>query len=103
MLFSVSVPLSIFAYNSIRVQQTNINDHVGGLGPLKSIFAIHFKCITRIHDKTKIFQGKYSIDQLLLKILQEAIHFASPTTAKSLTKFNRQIQDFKRVLDLICK
>ena len=38
MFFSVSVSLSIFAYNSIRVQQTNINDQVGGLAPLKSIF-----------------------------------------------------------------
>ena len=52
MFFSVS--LSIFAYNSIRVQQTNTNDQVGGLGPPNQIFAIQFKCITRIHDKTKI-------------------------------------------------
>ena len=54
--------LNIFAYNSIRVQQTNINDQVGGLGPLNQIFAIQFKCVTRIHDKRKISQGKYLID-----------------------------------------
>ena len=79
MFSSVSVSLSIFAYKSIRVQQTNINDQVGGLGPLKSIFAIQFKCTTRIHDKTKLSQGKYSIDKLLLKILQGAMYFSSPT------------------------
>ena len=62
MCFSVSVSLSIFTYNSISVQQTNINDQVGGLDPSNQIFAIQFKCITRIHDKTKISQGKYSID-----------------------------------------
>ena len=60
MFFSVS--LSIFAYNSIRVQQTNINYQVGGLGPSNQIFAIQFKCITRIHDQTNVSQGKYSID-----------------------------------------
>ena len=62
MCFSVSVSLSIFTYNSISVQQTNINDQVGGLDPSNQIFAIQFKCITRIHDKAKISQGKYSID-----------------------------------------
>ena len=62
MFFSVSAFLSIFAYNSIRVQQTNINDQVGGLGLSNQIFTIQFKCITRIHDKTKISQGEYSID-----------------------------------------
>ena len=45
----------------------------------------------------------FSRDYLLLKILQEAIYFASPTWAKSLTKFNPQIQDSKRNLDLIYK
>ena len=63
MFFSVPVFLSIFAYNSIRVQQTDINDQVGSLG-------------------------------LLLK----AMHCASSTWAKSLTKFNPQIQDFKSAL-----
>ena len=46
----------------------------------------------------------YSRDYyLLLKILQEAMYFASTTWAKFLTKFNPKIQDFKRVLDLIYK
>ena len=31
------------------------------------------------------------------------MYFASPIWAKSLTKFNPQIQDFKRFLDVICK
>ena len=31
------------------------------------------------------------------------MYFAPPTWAESLTKFNPQIQDFKRVLDLIFK
>ena len=29
--------------------------------------------------------------------------YSSPTLAKSLTKFNPQIQDFNSVLDMICK
>ena len=31
------------------------------------------------------------------------MYFVSLTWAKSVTKFNLKIQDFKRVLDLICK
>ena len=60
MLFSVS--LSIFAYNSTRVQQTNINDQVGGLGPLKSNFCHPIYMYNPYSGKRKIFQGKYSID-----------------------------------------
>ena len=71
--------------------------------PSNQIFAIQFKCITRIYDKTKISQGKYSIDYILLKILLEAMYFGFPKRAQSLTKFNPQIQDFKRVLVLIFK
>ena len=51
----------------------------------------------------KNLQSKHSSDYLLLKILQEAMYLASLTWAKSLTKFNPQIQDFKRVLYLISK
>ena len=40
---------------------------------------------------------------LLLKILQEAMYFAPPTYAKSLTKLDLKIQDWKSVLDLTCK
>ena len=56
--FSVSVSSSIFAYNSIHVQQTNINNQVGGLGPSNQIFAVQFKCITRIQNKTKVSLAK---------------------------------------------
>ena len=55
------------------------------------------------HDKNKILPSKYSSDYLLLKILQEAMYHALSTWAKLLTKFNPPFQDFKRVLDLICK
>ena len=53
--FSVSVSLSMFASNSMRVQQTNINAQVGVLGPLKSNFchSIYMHTVARIHDKTK--------------------------------------------------
>ena len=44
-----------------------------------------------------------SSNYLLLKILQEAMYLASPTWAKSLTKFNPRIQNFKRVMNLISK
>ena len=43
-------------FKHFRVQQTNINDQVGGLGPPNQIFAIQFTRIARIHDKTKISQ-----------------------------------------------
>ena len=62
MFFSVSISLSIFVYNSIRVQQNNINDHWVAWAPSNHILAIQFKCISRIHDKTKISLGKYSVD-----------------------------------------
>ena len=54
--------------------------------------------ITRIHDKTKISQGKYLIDLLQLKLCKGAMYFTSSTWTKSLTKFDPQIQDFKRLL-----
>ena len=37
------------------------------------------------------------------KILQEAMYLTSPIWAKSRTKFNPKMQDFKHVLDLNCK
>ena len=58
---------------------------------------------TFFYDRIKISQGKYSSDYLLLKTLQEATYPASSTWAKSLTKFNLKMRDFKRVLDLISK
>ena len=39
----------------------------------------------------------------MLKILQEAVNLAFPTWVKSQTKFNYEMQDFKRVLDLSYK
>ena len=53
--------------------------------------------------QNKNLQSKYASDYLRLKILQEAKYLASSTWAKSLAKFNPQIQDFKCGLDLICK
>ena len=48
--------------------------------------------------------GKFLSELLFAaKILQEAMYFTSPTWAKSLTKFNPKMQDFKRVLDLNCQ
>ena len=35
--------------------------------------------------------------------MQEAMYFILLTWAKSLTKLNSKMQDFKRVLDLNCK
>ena len=51
---SLSVSFSIFAYNSIRAQQTNtkIDDQVAR-APSNQIFANQFKCITR--EKFRIF------------------------------------------------
>ena len=53
------------------------------------------------HDKTKKLFGKSLSGSLFTaKILQEAMYLTPLTWAKSLTKFNPKIQDFKRVLDL---
>ena len=38
----------------------------------------------------------------IAKNIAEAMYLAFPTWDKLPTKFNPQIQDFKRVLDLIC-
>ena len=51
--------------------------------------------------KNSNLKGKYSTGLLFTaQILQEAMYFTSPTLAKSLTKFNPKMQDFKRVLGL---
>ena len=49
----------------------------------------------------KIFERLLSL-LFTAKMLQEAMYFTSPTWAKSLTKFNLKIEDFKSVLDLNC-
>ena len=56
------------------------------------------------HDKTKIFKANLRVDYyILLKYCTRQFTLLPPTSAKSLTNFNPQMQDFKLVLDLICK
>ena len=56
------------------------------------------------HDKTKISQKNLRVDcYLLLKYCRRQCTLLPPTWAKSLTKFNPKMQDFKRVLDSNCK
>ena len=71
-----------------------------GLGPLA--VRVLFKWLFSWQNKN--LQGKFWSELLFTaQILQEAMYLASPTWAKSLTKFNPKMQDFKRVLDLNCK
>ena len=54
------------------------------------------------HDKTIISEENIRLDcYLLLKYCRRQCTLLSLTWAKSLTKFNSKMQDFKRVLDLI--
>ena len=56
------------------------------------------------HDKTIISEENFQVDyNLLLKYFRRQCTLLPPTWAKSHTKFNPTIQDFKRVLDLNCK
>ena len=56
------------------------------------------------HDKTIICKENILLDcYLLLKYCRRECASLSPTWAKSLTKFNPKMQDFKRVLDLNCR
>ena len=56
------------------------------------------------HDKTKISMENLRVDcYLLLKYRRRQCTLLPPTWAKSLTKFNPKMQDFKRVLGLNCK
>ena len=56
------------------------------------------------HDKTKIFMENLGMDcYLRLKYCRRQCTLLPLTWAKSLTKFNSQMQDFKQVLDLNCK
>ena len=56
----------------------------------------HYKAIT---SKENLRLDCY----LLLKYSRRQSTLLPPTWAKSLTKFNLKMQDFKRVLDLNCK
>ena len=56
------------------------------------------------HDKTKIFKKNIRLDcYLLLKYCTRQCTLLPPIWAKSLTKINPKMQDFKRVLNLNCK
>ena len=56
------------------------------------------------YDKTKISKENLLVDHyLLLKYYSRQCILLSPTWAKSLTKFNPEMQNFKRVSDLNCK
>ena len=56
------------------------------------------------HDKTMIFKENIGlVCYLLLKYCRRQCTLLPPTWAKSLTKFNPKMLDFKRVLDLNCK
>ena len=56
------------------------------------------------HDKTIISKENIRLDCcLLLKNCWKQCALLPPTWAKSLTKFNPNMQDFKRVLELNCK
>ena len=53
------------------------------------------------HDKTNIFKQNLRVDYyLLLKYCRRQCTLHPPTCAKSLTKVNTKMQDFKRVSDL---
>ena len=56
------------------------------------------------YDKTKISKANLRVDYYLpLKYCTKQCTLLSPTWAKSITKFNPKMQNFKRVLDLNCK
>ena len=56
------------------------------------------------YDKTIISKKNIRLDcYLLLKHCRRQCSLLPPTWAKSLTKFNPEMQDFKRVLNLNCK
>ena len=56
------------------------------------------------HDKTIIYKENIRLDcYLLLKYCRRQCTLLLPTRAKSLTKFNPKMQDFKRALDLNSK
>ena len=72
-----------------------------GPGPFGHICTPVTSCF---HDKTIISKENFRLDcYLLLKYCTRQHTLLPPTWAKSLTKFNSKMQDFKRVLDLNCK
>ena len=74
-----------------------------GPGPLYLLVHVLVQLVIFM-KKTKIFKENLRVDYyLLLKYCTRQYILISPTWVQSLTKFNRKIQDFKRVLDLNCK
>ena len=72
-----------------------------GPGPPKRICTLIAGCF---HDKTIISRENIRLDcYLLVKYCWRQCTLLPFTSAKSLTKFNAKMQDFKRVLDLNCK
>ena len=56
------------------------------------------------HDKTIISKGNIRLDcYLLLKYCRSQYTLLPLSSAKSPTKLNPKMQDFKRILDLNCK
>ena len=56
------------------------------------------------YEKTKISKENVGVDySLLLKYVRRQCTLFLRTCAKSLTKFNTKMQDFKDVLDLNCQ
>ena len=74
------------------IEQT-IKFEFRGLVPLDGICA---PAIDYFHDKTKISKKNLRVDYyLLLKYCTRQCTLLSPNRAKSLTKFNTKVQDFK--------
>ena len=73
----------------------------GPLGRLCTSTTGYFHYMTKQKSLRNIVE--WIILLFTAKILQEAMYRAFPIWAKSRTKFNHQMQDFKRVMDLHCK
>ena len=72
-----------------------------GTGPLGRTCSPITGCF---YDKTIISKENIRLDcYLLLKYYRRPYSLLPSAWAKSLTKFNPKMQEFKRVLDLICK
>ena len=72
-----------------------------GLGLLGRICSPITGCF---HDKALISKENILLDcYLVLKYCRRQCSLLPSTRAKSVTKFNPKMQDFKRILDLNCK
>ena len=77
------------------------NFELRGPGPPGRICTHITSCF---YDKTIISEENIRLDcYLRRKYCRRQCTLLSPTWAKSLTKFNPKMPDFKRVLDLNCK